>query len=85
MDIWSHGATTHSNGDKVYLMNSMCDLTRFVVSSITYSIDSATLVQLFILDVVLSFGMCSVVVINDELTFKGAFIAMCQALNIFYW
>ena len=63
-------------------MNSIYDLTQFVVSSITYSIASTSLAQLFISEVILSFVMCSVVVIDDVSTFKGTFIAMYQALKI---
>ena len=85
VDIWSPGATVNENEDKGYLMNSICDMTQFVVPSITYSIASASLAQLFMSEVILSFGMCSVVVINDGSTFKGAFIAMCQALKINFW
>ena len=36
-------------------------------------------------DVILSFDMCSVVGIDDRSTFKGTYIAMCQALKICYW
>ena len=75
----------NADGEKGYLMNSMCYLTQFIVSSITCKIDSVSLAQLFMSDVVLSFGMCSVVVADDESPFKGAFTAMCLALKINVW
>ena len=63
----------------------MCDLTQFVISSSTTCIQSETLAQLFMVDVLLTFGVCSVVVIDDGSTFKGAFISMCTKLKINHW
>ena len=34
---------------------------------------------------VFSFGMCSIVVIDDGSSFKGVFVAMCNALDLTYW
>ena len=36
-------------------------------------------------DVIMTFGMCSVVVIDDGSTFNSAFIKMCISLNINHW
>ena len=66
-------------------MNSMCDSTQFVISTITFDITSHALVKLFMADVIKSFGMCVIVVIDDGSTFKGHFILMCEALKIQYW
>ena len=85
VDLWSPGSNTNDNGDKGYLMNSMCDITQFLVSSPTNDITAANLAKLFMADVVLSFGMCSVVVIDDGSSFKSVFIAMCDCLRIVYW
>ena len=63
----------------------MCDITQFMVSSVTSDIILAALAQLFMSDVVLTFGMCSVVVIDDGSTFKGVFITMCSKLDLTYW
>ena len=68
-----------------YLMNSMCDLTQFIVLSPTLDIDTASLAQLFVSDVITNFGMCSVVVIDDGYTFKSVFVGMCTSLNINHW
>ena len=43
-----------------------------------------TLVSHFMQHVLLKFGMCHLVVIDDSTPFKGAFVAMCQALNLNY-
>ena len=84
VDLWLPGLTENSNGNKLYLMNCMCDLTQFFISSVTASIDAGTLAEIFMADVVLSFGMCYVVVIDDGSTFKSVFIFMCKALKIHY-
>ena len=63
----------------------MCDLTQFVVSSVTHDIDAVALAQLFMSDIVMTFDMCSVVVIDDGSTFKGVFMLMCKHLKINYW
>ena len=85
VDLWSSGCVENKEGAKGYLLNSMCDITQFVVSSATSDISSAALTQLCISDVVLTFGMCSVVVIDDGSIFKGVFITMCSKLDLIYW
>ena len=86
MDIWSPGTVvTNDQGNTGYLMDSMCDLTKFVVSTITFNITSHELAKLFMADVILSFEMCAIVVIDDGSTFKGNLILMCKALKIQYW
>ena len=57
-------------------MNSMCNITQFLVSSPTVDISAAYLAQLFMVDVVLTSGMCSIVVVDDGSSFKGLFTTM---------
>ena len=60
---WISGHATRKPG---YLLNSMCDLTQFVVSSITFETKATVLTRLFVMeDVVLSFDMVAVVVVVD--------------------
>ena len=66
-------------------MSSMCDLTQFIVSSPTPDIDTALLAQFFVFDVIMTFGMCSVVVIDDGSTFKSVFIKIYISFNINHW
>ena len=70
VDLWSPGLHEDTDGNKGYLMKSMCDITQFLVSSPTTDIADAHLAQLFMADVVLSLGICSVVVIDDGSSFK---------------
>ena len=85
VDLWSPGVVTSKNDKNGYLLNCMCDLTQFVVSSPTEDITAVALSELFMSSVVLTFGMCSVVVVDDGSSFKGVFEDMCKALNIHYW
>ena len=65
VDLWSPGAIEDEVGQKGYLMNSMCNISQFIISSPTTDITVVHLGQLFIADVIFAFGMCSVVVIDD--------------------
>ena len=59
-------------------MNSMCNITQFLISSPTVDISAAHLAQLFMVDVVLTFRIYSVVVVDDGSSFKGVFTDMCK-------
>ena len=85
VDLWSPYATEDVAGLKIYPLNSICDLTQFTVSSSTYCILSYTLAQPVMVDILLIFGMCSMVTIDEGSTFKGVFIDMCIKLKTNYW
>ena len=70
---------------KGYLMNYMCDLKHFVISSITFDIISTNLSRLFVSKVVLSFRICSGVFVDDGNTFKKAFKKINRSLKSTYW
>ena len=57
MDLWYPGVTEDTSGLKLYILNAMCDLTQFVISSPTKCILAETLEQLFMADVLLTFGI----------------------------
>ena len=63
----------------------MCDISQFIVSSPITDITAAHLGQFLMADVIFAFGMCSVVVIDDGISFTGVFILMCTKLGITYW
>ena len=84
VDLWSPGSTI-IKGKKGYLMNSLCDLTQFVVSSVTFDTTASFLAKTFMEDVVLTFGMCAVIVVDAASTFKGVFEEMCDILDITLW
>ena len=85
VDLWSPGVNEDMDVNKGYLMNSMYDITQFIVSSPTFDITAAHLAQFFCVDVIFSFGMCSVVVIDDGSSFKYVFMDMCKKLGLTYW
>ena len=59
--FWIPGnASTNSRDNTGYLLNSLCDLTQFVVSIPTFDINTAALAGLFMEEVLLTFGMCAV-------------------------
>ena len=63
----------------------MCDLTQFVVSIPVSNITAANLAQVYMEQVVLTFGISAVIVVDDGSTFKGTFRAMCEALKLTFW
>ena len=86
VDLWSPGGVvTDDKGNKGYLLNAMCDITQFAITMPTYQINAATMATLFMENVVLTFGMCAVVVIDDGSPFKGVFKEFCDILGMKYW
>ena len=63
----------------------MCDLTQFVISSVAVRISAPTVVELSTVDIVLTFGTCPVFVVDNSISFKGAFIDICKVFKIHYW
>ena len=60
----------------------MCDMRQFVVVAPTSDEFSATLVFYFMQHVLLKFGMCYLVLLDDGAILKSVFIAICEALNL---
>ena len=85
VDLWYPFLVEDAGREKDILMSSMCNLTQFIVSSPTLDIDAASLAQLFVSNVIMSFGMRSVILIDDGSTFRSIFIGMCTSLNINHW
>ena len=81
LDLWSPGITTDATGKPGYLLNSICDLTQFVVSSITFNTEATVLARLFMEDVVLSFGMVAFVVVDADSRFRSVFEEVCTILK----
>ena len=85
VDLWIPGKLVNAFGETLQLMNCMCDLTQFVISILVKEATSETLAELFMEQVVLSFGMVAVIVVDADSKFLGAFQAMCTALDIELW
>ena len=65
VDIWSPGEVTSPTGAK-WVLNSMCDMTQFVVSVGLSHVNSAELSRAFMESVLLKLGFCVVVVVDDD-------------------
>ena len=83
IDIWYPGDKTDQD-DNWYLLNTMCDMTQFMIMIPTPDIHTHTLAKLFMQDVLLKIGFCSMVVVDDGSSFKDTFKEMCNTLNIHY-
>ena len=66
------------------IMNSMCDMSQFVVVIPVPDGSSITLASYFIQHVLMKFGIYHLVVLDDGTPFKIAFIVMYHALNLNY-
>ena len=77
------GHFTDHNGN-VAFMNVMCGMTQFVIAVPVPNETAATLTEHFIQHVLLKFGICHLVILDDGNPFKGVFAAICKALNINY-
>ena len=64
------------------MLNSMCDMTQFVVAVGMSHVDSAELARAFMEDALLKFGLCVVVVVDDDTIFMALSEGMCKSLNI---
>jgi hypothetical protein len=84
VDLWQPGKVCDKNGNN-YCLNSMCDLSQFVVSSVTKDITARGLADLYMAEVILKYGISAVIVIDDGSPFKGMFSDMCKILNVTLW
>ena len=63
----------------------MCEISRFIVSTITTETHAEHLEKLFMDNVVLLFGMVANLVVDARSRFNSIFKDMCAALGIIYW
>ena len=78
LDIWSSGLNINNKRRTGIPFNGMCDFTQFVTSTVIFDTTVTALAELFMTNIILTFGMCSVVVVDDGSSFKGNFIDMCK-------
>ena len=65
-------------------MNAMCDMNQFVVVVHVHDDNSSLLANTFMHYVLIKFGICHLVAMDDENPFKGAFIVICECLHLNY-
>ena len=61
----------------IRLLNAMCDTSQFVVVVLVRDETSTTLADNSMQQVLMKFGLCHLVVLDDGSPCKGSFIAMC--------
>ena len=81
VDIWKPGVVKNADG-YIALLNAMCDMTQFIVMSPVKKLECTYIVRTFIDSVLLKFGLCVLVVIDEGREFCGLFRSMCAKLNI---
>jgi hypothetical protein len=81
VDLWSAG-DANGDGSQAHLLNSMSDITQFVVSTPAPVILASALGSVFMQEVLLNIGFCDMVVVDDGSNFKGLFREMCAILKI---
>ena len=81
VDIWKPGEVVNIDGYKA-LLNAMCDMTQFVVSTPVKCLVAAHIARAFMEGVLLKVGLCVVVVVDEGREFCSLFRDMCRLLNI---
>ena len=79
------GLLTNSKNETVHALNCMCNLTQCSVSSLLHDPTTAVLAEVFMQEVVLSFGVVAVVVVDADNKFCGTFEEACNTLKITFW
>jgi hypothetical protein len=57
-------------------MNTMCDMTQFVITTPVPDTVAHVLAPIFMQEVLLKVGFCLMVVVDNGITFKGLFVEM---------
>ena len=83
--IWSLVYLFDTKKGTIQLMNSMCDLTQVVISSLIRNINTKILAKNLMEEVALSFWMTAVIVVDAESKFISVFEDMCTALKMHLW
>jgi len=79
-DIWSPGETTSNTGAKC-ILNCICNMSQFVVAVVVQHVNASELAREF-MAVLLMFGLCLAMVVDDASLFKGIFVLMAKSLAI---
>ena len=85
LDLWHPGKTATYTSKHGMLLNCMCDMSQFVVSIIADNASASHLAKLYMENVILTFGMCAIVVVDADNSFRGVFEEMCTILKIHFW
>jgi hypothetical protein len=81
VDLFSMGEV-EGNGVQEHVMNTMCDMTQFVITTPVPDTAAHVLAPIFMQEVLLKVGFCVMVVVDDGSTFKGIFVEMCKIIKL---
>ena len=81
IDLWAPGEISEYTG-RNHLLNAMCDMTQFVVFIATEFVTASHLARLFMEGVLLKFGLCSMIIVDDDSKFKSTFVEMAACLRL---
>ena len=84
-NLWDPGTALSNNLARFNLMNNICKLTQFVVSTINRETHAKHLAKNFMENVVLSFGIVAIIVVDSDNQLNIIFKDICAALGIIYW
>ena len=85
LDIWSPGSVLNKHEDGEHILNCMCDLTQFIVSCILIDTRSEALSNLFMEQVILTFGIVAVAVMDADRWFLSTFEATYKPIKLTFW
>ena len=85
VDVWIHGKLVDDIGHSIQVMNCMCNLTQVIINILVNNVRAKTLAKLFMEQVVLSFGMVDVIVVDADRKFLSLFKEMCFRLDLIFW
>ena len=84
-NLWDPGTSLSKNSAGRHLLNAMCDLTQFFVSTITMETHAEYIAKPFTGNIIISLGMVANLVIDADSWFKSVFRDICASLEINYW
>ena len=84
LDIWSPVNVLNKHEDGRHILMCMCDLTQFIVSYILIDTRSEDLSISFMEQVILTYGMVAVVVVDADSWFRSTFESMCKLLKLIF-
>ena len=84
LDIWSPVNVLNEHEDGGHILMCMCDLTQFIASCILIDTRSEDLSICFMEQVILTYGMVAVVVVDADSWFRSTFESMCKLLKLIF-
>ena len=85
VNLWMPAYLINTDGKTLQAVNLMCNLTQFVVSTLVENPTSELLTHLFMENVVPTFWIITVVVVDTDSKFLCVFKDMRSMLKIHFW